>query len=174
MPAIEVGGVQYGAESGYAKELAKHQKPYKFEKYPQMLFMAQVNPLTNRHEVVIARNVISADKTVVILDAEQFNASCQTIVNNEAEYENAIASGWRESPKAALDHQESLHNAIAEAAAFRAAEDAKMSQKAQAEAKRADESTYKHVAEVKEQPRRRGGRPKGSKNKVKAQPIAEG
>ena len=167
MPVIEVGGVQYGSETGYAKEMVKWQKPYRFEKYPQMLFKAQLQPMSGKHEVLLARDIISADKTVVLLSAEAFNASCQLVVNDESEFKRAIEEGWRESPKAAQEHYEALQNSIAEAAAFRAAEDSRMSQKAQAEARKADESTSQHVAEIPEQPKRRGGRPKGSKNRPK-------
>lgn len=174
MGVLEVGGVQYGSESGYAKEYAKWQKPYRFEKFPQMLFKAQVQPLSQRKEVLLARDIISADKTVVLLSAEQFNASCQLVVNDESELKRALEEGWRETPKAAQEHEEALQNAIAEAAAYRAKEDARMSPKAQEEARKADESTSRHVPEVTEKPRARRGRPKGSKNRPKVQTVAEG
>lgn len=169
MPVIEVGGVQYGSETGYAKEMVKWQKPYRFEKYPMMVFKAQLQPISGKHEVVMARDIISLDKTVVLLSAEQFNASCQLIVNDEAEFRKALDEGWRESPKAALDHYEALQDSIAQAAAFRAHEDRNMSEKAKAEAQKAEEGTSKHVPVIPEQPRKRKQRSDKGKSR---KPVA--
>lgn len=119
-----------------------------FEPYPRMVYKAMLQPLSGKYEVAMQRDVISPDKTVVLLSAEQFNSSCQLTVNNEQEYNDARAEGWRDSQAEAMQFHEKLLDDVAQAAAFRASEDSKMSAKAQAEAKAAEEATDQHVAEV--------------------------
>lgn len=152
--------IEWSKESFHEKELTKWDRPKRqggmnrdgFERFPQMLYKAQLQPLSGKYEVAMQRDVISADKTVVILDAEQFNASCQLIVNSDREYERARADGWRDSQAEAMQFHEKLQDDVAQAAAFRASEDGRMTAKAQAEAKAAEEATDKHVAEVPRKP----------------------
>lgn len=164
--------MEWSEESGYIKELRKwEQRGYDPAKhpFPRMLYKAQQNPISNKYEVLLKADVISADRTVVLLDKEQFNASCQLTVNDEAEFRRARDNGWRETPQEAIDHHEALQNAIAEAAAHRAYEDRNMGEKAKDHIAKVEEKTgSQHVAEVPEQPIKHRGRPKGSKNKPKS------
>jgi hypothetical protein len=137
-----------------------------FEPFPKMLYKAQIQPISNKYEVCLARDVISADKTVVILSAEQFNTSCQMNVNDEDELSRAKADGWRDTPKEALEYADGTEQQKAVAAAVRNFEDRNMSEKAQAEIRKIEQTTgSEHVPEIPEQ-RRRGRKP-GSKNKPK-------
>jgi len=137
------------------KELSKWDKPYRFEKFPQMVYRAQFNPISGRHEVLVRRDILSKDEAIL----EQFNASCQLIVQNEDQLARAHADGWRESPKEALAHHEGQLDALAKAAAERAYTDRKMSEKARAEAAAADASTADQLGEIPEA-RRGPGRPR--------------
>lgn len=145
--------VLWADESYYAKEMKRWEKPYRYEEFPRMLYKAQFNPQSGRHEVALARDVISLDKTVVVLSAEAFNNSCQLIVNDEDGLRRAKADGWRESQKEAMDFHEGLQEDIRQAAAERAHQDRKMSERAQAEAAAVDVATSEHVSEI---PRKRG------------------
>lgn len=156
-------GIEWSSESVHAKELSKWNRPKRdggmncngFEQYPRMLYKAQQNPLSNRFEVLLPRDVISLDKTTVLLSAEAFNASCQMTVSDQREFEAAKADGWRESPKEAMAYYESLQQDIAVAAAERAYQDRNMSEKAKAEVAKVEAASPVHVAEIPEQPKKR-------------------
>jgi hypothetical protein len=152
--------IEWSAESHHAKELSKWNRPKRdggmnangYEPFPKMLYKAQQNPISGKYEVAMHRDVISLDKTVVLLSAEQFNSSCQLTVQDGQEYERARAEGWRDSQAEAMEYHERLLDEVAQAAAYRASEDSKMGEKARAEAKAAEEATDQHVAEVKQKP----------------------
>jgi hypothetical protein len=133
-------------ESELGTEMAKWNKPYKFEPFPQMLYRAQ-----RRNDGVVL---------VIDLTDETFSRSCWQTVNNEAERQNALEGGWRESPAEALAFFESRARDVADEAARRAAADQRMSEKAQQEAATAEAATPEHVPAVPEAPRRRGRPPK--------------
>lgn len=121
--------------------------------FPMMLFKA-----TKRPDGIV----------VVGGDSEALNRQCYRTVRSAGEMEEALKEGWRESPQEARAYFEGLEKAIADAAAHRHYEDRNMSDKAKAEAEKADEATALHVAEIPEQPkRRRGGRPR----KVRTDPV---
>lgn len=149
--------VEWSSESFKVKEETKWNRPKRdggmnadgFERFPQMLYKAQQNPLSGKYEVCLRQDVISADKTVVILNAEQFNTSCQLIVGNEREYDRARSDGWRDSQAEAMAYHESLEQDIARAAAERAYADRNMGEKAKAEAAAAESKTAKHLPEIK-------------------------
>lgn len=182
--------IEWSEESAHKKEMKKWDRPKTeyvvkqdgtreygmnragFEKYPQMLYKAQRNPVTDTYMVSLHRDVISADKTVVILSAEMFNNSCQMTVNDEREYQRAREDGWRDSQAEAWAYHTGEEQKKSVEAAVRAYEDSKMSEKAQAEVRKIEETTgAEHVLEVPEQPRRRGRKP-GSKNKPKPEAAA--
>jgi hypothetical protein len=152
--------VEWSDESFYKKEMARWDRKKSqggmnadgFERFPQMLYKAQLQPLSNKYEVCLPRDIISADKTVVILSAEQFNASCQLIVNDEREYERARAEGWRDSQNEAMAYHEALQQDIARAAAERNYADRNMSEKAKAEAQKVEDSTAAQVPVIPEKP----------------------
>lgn len=158
-------GIQWADESYKVKEETKWNRPKSqggrncdgFEPYPRMLYKAQENPLSHKYEVVMARDVISLDKTTVILDAAQFNQSCQLTVNDEREYQNAKADGWRDTPKLAMEYYEGREQELAVAAAVRAYEDRNMGSAAKAESAEFESRTPEHVAEIPVKKRR--GRP---------------
>lgn len=139
-------------ESEYGKELAKWNKPYRFEPYPKMLYRAQ--------------RTASGKWSVGDPMDESFTRSCQLIVRDEVEERRANDNGWRETQGEALAYQKSLDDEIARAAAEEAYRVSKMGKKAQAEAAAADAETMDHVAEVPE--KRRPGRPR----KVAVEPEA--
>jgi len=133
-------------ESELGKEMAKWNKPYRFEPFPQMLYRAQRR----------------TDGVVLVLDPndETFSRSCWLVVHDERERQRELERGWRESPAEALALFEARACDIADEAARRAAADQRMSEKAQAEAAAADAATPEHVPEVPQAPRRRGRPPK--------------
>lgn len=128
---------RWSPDSHYAKEMRKWEKPYRFEKFPQMVYKARKPDSGGPYIVVDPRN-------------ETWSTANQLTVGNEQELEKAIREGWRESPQGAIDYALSLDKAIADAAAERHAADRKMSEAAQAEAREADEATADHLPEIPE------------------------
>lgn len=137
---------RWAPESHYAKEMRKWEKPYRFAKYPQMLYKAR--------KPASGGPYICTDPL-----SESFSASCQLVVRDDAEFEKALSEGWREGLDEAVAHAQGLDDDIAEAAAYRAHEDRNMSERAKLEAAAADDATAEHVPEVVEQ-KRRPGRPR--------------
>lgn len=116
-----------------------------FEKYPQMVYRANRKPTGGPFIVIDPMN-------------EQWSmANCKT-VGNEQEEKRAIDEGWRPSPDEAIAYANRFEDEIALAAAHRAHEDKRLSEKAQAEAKAADEATADHLPEIPE--KRKPGRPR--------------
>ena len=89
--------------------------------------------------------------------AETFARKCQLTVRSPEELEKALRAGWEETPDAALTRYDTDQRTIADTAAARHFSDQRMSAKAQAEAKVADDATHEHVADVPV--RRKRGRP---------------
>jgi len=145
---------QWSPNSHYFKEthkwdISKSQggmRPDSFQEFPRMLYKAQ-------------RKEDGAPLRCNDPNDERFSASCQLTVNNEFEFERATRDGWRKSPAEAMAYVEEQGDIKALAAAHRAFEDKRLSEKAQAEAKAADESTADHLAEIPEKPLVRRGRP---------------
>jgi hypothetical protein len=69
---------------------------------------------------------------------QAFSRSCFVTVGNEEELEKRLRDGWRENPTEAIEAHNQELRGIAEASANRAYEDLRLSEKAQAEAKRKD------------------------------------
>jgi hypothetical protein len=135
-------GVVVNPESELGRELAKWNKPYRFEMFPKMLYRA----------------VKKENGKVVCGDAydEAIDRQCQTTVQSEDELHRARELGWCESPQAALDAFEAKEREVADASARRLHSDQRLSEKARAEAAAADDATADHVADVPRKP----GRPK--------------
>lgn len=127
----------WSPNSHYAKEMRKWEKPYRFEKFPQMLYKARKPDNGGPYLVIDPRN-------------EAWSTNNQRTVGNEQEFEQALREGWREGVQAAIDYAKGLDQDIANAAAERAFADRKMSEAAQAEAKAADEATADHLPEIPE------------------------
>jgi len=139
-------GVILSPESAVAKELARFDGPYVYREYPRALYMAR------RHK--------SGQWRVLDPEDEAFSAGSIRYVKNDAELERALADGWRRSTREALDYREALEQEIARAAAERHFADQRLSAKAQAEAKAADEATDAHVADIPAPKKRGGWRPR--------------
>ena len=167
-------GAKVSRESELGKELAKWERDktgWTAEKnpYPKMLYRAQHRPDGRRsvHEVNDALFPVqgAAGPMVVAGAAEQWNRQCQLTVRDEAEKHRAYESGWRDTPQQALELLEQRDNAVATVTAERHYSDARMSEKAQAEAAEVDQSTLKHVPEITSEVRaeavaKKRGRPK--------------
>jgi hypothetical protein len=121
-------------ESELGREMAKWNKPYRYEPFPVLLYKAR----RREDGIVIAEG-----------------PGCWLKANSEQERDKLKTQGWCDSPHDALDRFEKLEQEIAEAAANRAYQDSKMSEKAQAEAAAAETDGPEHLAEIKEQPRQK-------------------
>lgn len=144
-------GVVLNPDSELAIEQAKWNKPYRYEPFPRMLYLA--------HEHANGK-VQCGDPRVAMGDqeAEAFTRRCQRIVRSEQEMGLAIENGWRESPDDAIALVEGAKRDVSTAAAERHFADQRLSPKARAEAAEVDAATDAHVADVPA-PKRRRGRP---------------
>ena len=152
--------IQITAESDLGKELAKWEKPYKFEPFPAMMYKANRRP-----DGVISVGEANDERLGGQPGcAEAFSATCQTTVKDETEMVRALELGWRKSPHDAMEHFEEKERLLSTSAAHRAHDDRNMSPAAKREAAAAEGSTVEHVAEVprKKLPpkKRRGKAPK--------------
>lgn len=136
-----------------------------FEKFPMMLHRAQEWKNSGKWicglpepEYDGFRN--EADYMRELQRIDRFNRTCQRVVNDQAEYEQALASGegWRETPKAAMEWRESLEQEVGRAANDRIASDRKMSPAAQREARKADAETADHLPSIPRTPVRKAGK----------------
>lgn len=126
-----------------------------YEEFPRMLYKARENPLSGKFDVLLTRDIVSADRTTVLLSAEQFNAACQQTVNDQIEYNRAHADGWRDSPREAMEYHEGVETQNMVNAAVRAHDDRNMSDKAKAEAAKVEASTPGQVPEIPTADKRR-------------------
>lgn len=144
---------QWNQNSNYAKELRKWDlpksqggmRPDSFQMFPKMVYRAR-RPDSGGP-------ILSVDPR-----DEKFSAQNQLIVNSESEWTKAKDNGWRDTPQEAIAYANSLEDAVSMAAAHRAHEDKRMSEKAKAEAAAADAETAEHLPEIPE--KRRVGRPR--------------
>jgi hypothetical protein len=144
-----------GPATEYGKELAKWNVKRPYSEYPKMMFRARRLPSGKWS----CGEVLDSTFGGAPGSAEQWSNGCQLVVQSDSDRDRAMGDGWRDDPKAALEHQEALERAIADAAAHRAYEDRNMGEKARAEAKAADDASFEHVAAVPET-RRGPGRPR--------------
>jgi len=150
-PYLQYDGARISAESPLGKELLKwERKPdWTPEKNPLpcMVYKAQHRPDGKR----------SCGETLDSMcggqSAEQWSRRCQLTVYNETELSRALESGWRRTPKEALELLKEKDNAVQDATAERHYKDLRMSEPARREAEAADLTTLKHLPEIPEQPR---------------------
>jgi len=138
-------------ESELGKEMAKWNKPYHYEPFPKMLYRANRRP-DGKPSVGEALDSFFGGQPGA---AELFSNTCQMIVQDERERTKYLEMGWRETQAEAMDLFEMQQVRVSDSAAHRAHEDRNMGEKAQVEAKAAEEATMEHVAEVPRQPIRR-------------------
>lgn len=146
--------MQISPESELGKEMAKWEKPYRYEPFPKMLYRANRRPdgkpSVNESDDRLFGNQPGA--------AELFSNTCQMTVYSESELTKYLEMGWRDHPKTAMEFFEEKEKAVGNAAAHRAFEDRKLSEKAQAEIKAAEDATAEHVPEIPRQPVRRAAK----------------
>lgn len=165
----------WSAESMHAKILKQFNTPKSqggfrcdgFEPYPKMLYKANRHPQGGKYYVSLAEDELSLDRTRVLVDAQAFNRQCQLTVEDAEKEARAKKDGWCTSQAEALQWREDQDKRDAHAAAHRNYEDRNLSEKALAESKAREEASPVHMGEIPEQPRKRRGRPVGSKNKPK-------
>jgi hypothetical protein len=147
--------------------------PYVYRPYPAMLYKADHLPGSGKWATAMAppRNFgfqSSDDWDRACQEAAQFTKNCQLIVNDATAHKKAREEGWRDTPDEAMEFRAKLDKIIGDAAAERNWEDRRMTDKAKAESDQIQADTFGHMPEIPAQPiKRRGGRPKGSKNKPK-------
>lgn len=129
-------------ESELGRELAKWNKPYRFEMFPKMVYRA----IKKENGKVVCGDV----------NDEAIDRQCQKTVHSDDELIRAREMGWCESPGDALEAFEAKEREVADASARRLHSDQRMSEKARAEAAAADDATADHVADVPRKP----GRPR--------------
>lgn len=129
-------GVVINPESELGKELAKWEKPYVYVPFPRMVYKA----FKRDNGRIECGNPTD----------EAFSRQCQLTVGSELELQRAYEQGWHPSPDAAVKHVEALERDISDAAAHRHFEDQRLSDRARAEARVADDATAEHVAAVPE------------------------
>lgn len=115
-------GVVRTGETAQDQELARWDKPYRFEPFPAMLY----------------RGILRSD------GVQDFET---TIVAHAAEQQRKQADGWVDSPLKAKQQVERQQQDIALAAAENAAAATRMTGKAKRELQAREAATYKHVAE---------------------------
>ena len=135
-------GVVISPESALGQEMAKWEKPYRYEAFPKMLYRAIERQ---------GRGVVSDPYDEAVATA------CQKVVQNESEMRLAQGQGWCEGPDLALEAWERQQVAYGDEAANTAYHVARMSEPAQREYREASDQTHEHVVDV--QPVKRRGRP---------------
>src|SRR5689334_18013409 len=106
------------------------------------------------------------DGRLVCIDLDYLTRTSK-VVASQRDYDIALGQGWVDDPQEAMRRLEAKEDAISEAAAVRAYDDRRMSDKAKAESEAIESTTVRHLTEIPEQPKRPRGRPR------KIQPVAE-
>lgn len=152
-------GVVRTGETEYDKELAKWEKPYRFEMFPKMVYKAVkkpngkvvcMEPPPPRLGFATDAEYLAAEAAALALQGQ-----CARIVRSEDEYLKAKGQGWCENASEALAQFEREEQAIGDAAAEVAFAAQRMSGKAQAELAAADAATSAHVVDVLRPPTKR-------------------
>lgn len=159
-PYLLYDGAKVSAESPLGKELMKWERKPDYDPrnhpYPKMMYRAQNRPDGKRSVGEVLDSVCGGYAGA----AEQWSRRCQLTVNDDAEKIRAYQQGWCDTPQEALEGLEKRENAISNQTAERHAADARMSEKAQAEAAAADQTTLRQLPEIPETPVRRKPGPK--------------
>lgn len=158
-PYLMYDGAKVNRESALGKELEKwERKPdYRPENhpYPRMLYKAAKRPDGKRSvcEVNDSLFPVQGEKGLITVAgaAEQWTRRNQKTVNDENEYRLAYGLGWRGTPQEALELLDAEDANVFKVTAERHAADARMTEKARAEAEKADLSTLKQLPAIPEQ-----------------------
>ena len=108
----------------YVREMAKWDKPYRFQQFPAMVYRASddVNGKIACDVVEPNPGLFSneGEYNHAVSEAKAFRAKCQRLVNDERELQAAYEAGFRDDPVAACDflrrQREGEFNEMAEAA----------------------------------------------------------
>jgi|SRR5213592_429459 len=139
--------ILWGPQSDYARERRKWEayptqygepeRPFVFREYPLMLYRAKRRPEGGKDPILE-----------------------HVTVEDEQQERNMQSRGWVRGPDHAITALEDSERGLAQAAAERAYQDKRMSERAKEESAKVDEATISHLGEIKETPiRRRVGRP---------------
>jgi hypothetical protein len=154
--------VRINPETELGKELAKWNKPYRYEAYPKMLYKAERRP-DGVVKCVETEDRFFNDKPGA---AEAWSTANMKEAKSEDEHMKLLGQGWVEGgPLKAVEAFNARYNATAKEAAHRAHDDRNMSEKAQESIKAAEADSFDHVPEIPAEPIKRRGRKPGSKNK---------
>lgn len=158
--------VVHSPDSELGKELAKWEQhptkftsdenrpgnPYQYRPYPKAIYRA----VKDAGGKIVC--MPGEPNPALFLDTNAYNFAvrqqqaleqqCFRTVGNDEEWERAKRDGWRESPTDAIAYFEALERDIANAAAERHFTDQRLSEKARAEAKAADDATAEHVPDI--------------------------
>lgn len=153
---IEVPGTPY------AREMAKFERPYRYQPYPRMLYKAERRdgqimcgaPEPKPWEFQAERAYLSA-----VESARRFTETCQAVVNSDSERSRFMEMGWRESPEEAIAFVDSREKAESQEIAHRNYDDRNLSENAKAEISAAESEAGVPLAEIPEK-RRGPGRPR--------------
>ena len=138
--------ILWSPDSDYAKERRKWEaqhtqfgapgRPFVYAEYPLMLYRAKRRPEGGKDPIL---------EHVTVEDDQQER--------------NMQSRGWVRGPDNAIKALEETERGLAQAAAERAYQDKRLSERAQAEAAAVDEATISHLGEIPHVPIKRRGRP---------------
>ena len=141
--------------------------------YPKMLFKAR----RGEHDAACEQRgcwcpQLHSGKLFVIApgmnpECESWSKGSYVVVETEDQHLKMRGQGWSDTQEKAIELAEANDHALAQAAAERHYAEKRMSPKAQEEAKAVDQEEFHHVAEIKETPIKRRGRPRKVKELVK-------
>lgn len=146
----------------YAREMAKFERPYRYQPFPRMLYKAERfkgtimcgAPEPMPWEFQTERAYLSA-----LEEARRYTEKCQTIVGNESERTRHMDMGWRESPAEAVAFVDAREKAESKEIAHRNWDDRNLSENAKAEAAAQEAAAGVPLPEIAEA-RRGPGRPR--------------
>jgi hypothetical protein len=128
--------------------------PYEFRPYPKCLYTSAYLRAQEQYLQAKARRVRPGDEGdyfVRLQETEAARNATMRIVESPDE-EAALGPGWAETPGKAVEQQETLDRAVAQAAAESAWDDRRLGALAQAERATADEQSPEHLVEVPRTP----------------------
>jgi hypothetical protein len=97
---------------------------------------------------------------LVVIDPDHLGTTSK-VFDNRGDYELALANGWTDNPRTAMDRLEAAEDAISTDAAVRAFDDQHMTPAALAEVDAVESTTIAHLPEIPE-----GKKPRGRPRKV--------
>lgn len=137
-------------------------EPYVFRAFPKMLYSLAYEAACLEYDyacLIPARGSEEGARDAAMRAAQRKKDAAMIVVKSASE-QDMLGAGWYESPMAAVAAKKGLENDIAIAAAHREYEDRNMGEQARAEMRTFDEAADRFVAEVPEQRRKPGPKPK--------------